>query len=322
MPCLIRFVLATLFSVFATAALAQPYPNRAIRLILAFPPGGATDVIARTVGAPLSARLGQQIVVDNRPGSNGNIAAELAAKARPDGYTLMLGSDSLFGINPHLYRQMPVDVMKDFVPITNLVANQIILAVNPKLPVNDFRGFIDLARRSKPALFYASIGNGSQHHLAMELLKRQAGVDLTHVPYKGGGPAGIATVSGEVAAMFGGGSVVPLVKSGKLKGLAVSSSKRSPALPDLPTIGEFYPGYEVTIWQGLFAPAGTPPDIVAKLRTEVNAVLAQPEVAERLINSGSGEPSITTAEQFAKMIRDGYEKYGKLIKDTGVKVDN
>jgi len=322
MPCLIRCVLATLFAMFATAALAQSYPNRAIRLIVAFPPGGATDVIARTVGAPLSARLGQQVVVDNRPGSNGNIAAELSAKARPDGYTLMLGSDSLFGINPHLYAHMPVDVMKDFVPITNLVANQVILAVNPKLPVNDFRAFIDLARRAKPALFYASIGNGSQHHLAMELLKRQAGIDLTHVPYKGGGPAGIATVSGEVAAMFGGGSVVPLVKSGKLKGLAVSSSKRSPALPDLPTIGEFYPGYEVTIWQGLFAPAGTPPDIVAKLRTEVNAVLAQPEVAERLINSGSGEPSITTAEQFAKMIRDGYEKYGKLIKDTGVKVDN
>jgi tripartite-type tricarboxylate transporter receptor subunit TctC len=304
----------------ATAAAAQPYPNRAIRLIVAFPPGGATDVIARTVGQPLGERLGQSVVVDNRPGSNGNIAAEVAARAAPNGYTLFLGSDSLFGINPHLYAKMAVDPMKDFVPIATLVSNQLVLAAHPTaVPANDFAGFIAFARRTP--LFYASIGNGSQHHLAMELLKLRAKVDLTHVPYKGGGPAGIAVVSGENAVMFGGGSVVPLVKSGKLKGLAVSSTKRSPALPELPTIGEFYPGYEVTIWQGLFAPAGTPPTIVEKLRTEVNAVLALPHVAQRLISAGSGEPYLTTVEEFSTLIRRDRERYGQVIRDIGLKVD-
>ena len=163
--------------------------------------------------------------MDNRPGSNGNIAGEVAANAHPDGYTLFLGSDSFFGINPHLYTKMPVDPMKAFVPVTNFVSNQLVLAVNPsRVPVKDFREFIEFARKAQPPLFYASIGNGSQHHLAMEMLKRRAGIELTHVPYKGGGPAGIAVVSGEVAAMFGGGSVVPLAKSGKMHALAVSSS--------------------------------------------------------------------------------------------------
>jgi len=305
------------------AANAQSFPNRPIRLIVAFPPGGATDVIARTVGTPLGARLGQNVVVDNRPGSNGNIAAELAANAKPDGHTLMLGSDSLFGVNPHLYRRMPVDPHKAFVPVTNFVTNQLLLAVNPeKAPVKDFKGFIELARKANPPLFYASIGNGSQHHIAMEMLKRTAKINLTHVPYKGGGPAGIATVSGETAVMFGGGSVVPLARSGKLRALAVSSSKRSPVVPELPTIGEFYPGYEVTIWQGLFAPVGTPQDVIDKLRTEVQAVLKMPDVARKLIDSGSGEPSIVTTEEFIAMIKRDYDRYGKAIKDAGIKVDN
>jgi tripartite-type tricarboxylate transporter receptor subunit TctC len=320
---LIRFILATTIATITTAALAQTYPNRPIRLVVAFPPGGATDVIARVVGQPLGTRLGQQIIVDNRPGSNGNIAAELAAKAKPDGYTLMIGSDSLFGINPHLYAKMPVDLNKDFVPITNMVANQLILAVNPNnVPVNDLKGFVDLAKRANPPLFYASIGNGSQHHLAMEMLKRQAGFEATHVPYKGGGPAGIAVMSGEVAGMFGGGSVLSLAKSGKLKPLAVSSRKRTATLPDLPSIAETYPGYEVTIWQGLFAPTGTPQAIIDRLRAEVTAVLAMPDIAEKLINTGSGEPNSTTPEELAGMIRRDYESYGKVIRETGVKVDD
>ena len=305
------------------AAPAQPYPTRSIRLIVAFPPGGATDVVARTIGTPLSARLGQTVVVDNRPGSNGNLAAELAARSRPDGYTLMVGSDSLFGINPHLYAKMPVDPMKDFVPVANLVANQVVLAVNPSLvPANDLREFVAFARASSKPLFYASIGNGSQHHLAMEMLKQQTGISLTHVPYKGGGPAAIAVVSGEVAAMFGGGSVVPLIKSGKLRALAASGRQRYASLPELPTIGEIFPGFEVTIWQALFAPAGTPAAIVDRLRTEVNAVLARPDVAERLIASGSGEPAIMALPDFTAMIRSDYEKYGKVIKAIGLKVDD
>ena len=290
---------------------------------MAFPPGGATDVIARTVGTPLGARLGQSVVVDNRPGSNGNISAELAANAKPDGHTLLLGSDSLWGINPHLYSRMPVDLRKAFVPVTNLITNQIILTVNPdKVPSKTFPEFIEYARKANPPLFYASIGNGSQHHIAMELLKLTAKINLTHVPYKGGGPAGIATVSGETVAMFGGGSVVPLVRSGKLRALAVSSSKRSPVLPELPTIGETYPGYEVTIWQGLFAPAGTPPDVIAKLRSEIHAVLRMPDIAKKLLNSGSGEPSLMSVEEFSAMIADDFVRYGKTIRDTGIKVDN
>jgi tripartite-type tricarboxylate transporter receptor subunit TctC len=213
--------------------------------------------------------------------------------------------------------------MKDFVPVANLVANQVVLAVNPSVvPVNDLREFVAFARASSKPLFYASIGNGSQHHLAMEMLKQQTGISLTHVPYKGGGPAAIAVVSGEVAAMFGGGSVVPLIKSGKLRAIAASGRQRYASLPELPTIGEIFPGYEVTIWQALFAPAGTPAAIVDRLRTEVNAVLARPDVAARLIASGSGEPAIMPLPDFTAMIRSDYEKYGKVIKEIGLKVDD
>lgn len=319
---LVRIVLAALVAVAlaGASALAQSYPNRPIRLIVSFPPGGAVDVIARTVGTPLGERLGQTVVVDNRPGSNGNIAAEIAAHSRPDGYTLFLGSDALFGVNPHIYSTMPVNPMRDFVPVASLITNQLILAAHPTVvPANDLPGFIEFARHTP--LFYASIGNGSMHHLAMELLKQRAKVDLTHVPYRGGGPAGIAVVAGQNAVMFGGGSVVPLIRSGKLKALAVSSKTRSPALPDLPTIDSFYPGYEVTIWQGLFAPAGTPQAIIDKLRTEVNVVLAQPEIAQRLINAGSGEPFIATPEEFSALIRRDYERNGELIRSIGLKVD-
>jgi tripartite-type tricarboxylate transporter receptor subunit TctC len=319
MRSLLRLAVAAALTFAASGVSAQTYPNRPIRLIVAFPPGGATDVIARVIGTPLGANLAQSVVVDNRPGSNGNLAAEIAAKSRPDGYTLMVGSDSLFGINPHLYAKMPVDPMKEFVPVANLVTNQVVLAVNPALvPARDLREFVVFVRASSRPLFYASIGN----HLAMEMLKQHTGINLTHVPYKGGGPAAIAVVSGEVAAMFGGGSVVPLVKSGKLRALAASGRQRYASLPDLPTIGEIYPGYEVTIWQALFAPAGTPQAIVDKLRAEVNAVLARPDIAEKLIASGSGEPAITPLPEFTAMIRKDYEKYGKVIREIGLKVDD
>jgi len=320
---LIRLVVTGALMASAGAAWAQFYPNRPIRLIVAFPPGGATDVIARTVGTPLGARLGQTVVVDNRPGSNGNLAAEVAAKSKPDGYTLMIGSDSLFGINPHIYAKMPVDPAKDFVPIANLVANELVLAVNPaKVPATDLPSFVEFVKSSPTKLFYGSIGNGSQHHLAMEMLKSRAGIELTHVPYKGGGPAAIAVISGEVVAMFGGGSVVPLVKSGKMRALAVTGAHRSPALPDLPTIAEFYPGYEVGIWQGLFAPVGTPQPIIDKLRTEVLAVLKQKDVADRLIASGSGAPSLISLDQWAAIRRHDFESYGAVIKSIGLKVDD
>jgi tripartite-type tricarboxylate transporter receptor subunit TctC len=187
--------------------------------------------------------------------------------------------------------------------------------------IKDFRDFITVARETKPPPFYASIGNGSEHHLAMEMLKRRAGIDLVHVPYRGGGPAALGVMAGDVAAMFGGGSVAPMVQSGKLRGLATSGARRSALLPDLPAIAEFYPGYEVALWQGLFAPVGTPPAIVEQLRTEIRAILTGPEYGAKLSAAGSGEPLVTTPAEFAARIRSDHEAYGRVIREIGARVE-
>jgi tripartite-type tricarboxylate transporter receptor subunit TctC len=302
-------------------ATAQEWPTRPIRLLVGYPPGGAVDLIGRLYAQALTARLGQPVVVENRPGSGSNLAGDLAAHSPPDGYTLFHGPDNVFMSNPHIYGHMPFDPFKDLVPVTSISSNQLVLAVHPAVPAKDLREFVELARRSKPPLFYASIGNGSQHHLAMELLKRHVGIDLTHVPYRGGGPAAIALVAGEVSAAFGGGSLVPTVHSGKIRGLASTGRVRNPATPELPTIGEVYPGYEALIWHGLFVPAGTPQSIIDRLRKEMAQIIVQPEFAERLAKSGSGEPYVTTPEEFAARIKADYEKYGKLIRSIGVKVN-
>ena len=299
----------------------QSYPNRPIRLIVGYPPGGAVDLIARLYGQGLSVRLGQPVVIENKPGSGSNLAADLAAHSTPDGYTLFHGPDNVFMSNPHIYAKMPFDVFKDFVPVASVSSNQLVLAVHPSVPANNLREFVELARRTKPPLFYASIGNGSQHHLAMEMLKQHVGIDLTHVPYRGGGPAAIGLVAGEVSAMFGGGSLVPTVQSGKVRGLASTGTVRNPATPDLPTIAELYPGYEALIWHGLFVPAGTPQSIIDRLRSAIAEVLVEPEFKKRLADSGSGEPYVTTPDEFAARIKGDYEKYGKLIRSIGVKVD-
>jgi tripartite-type tricarboxylate transporter receptor subunit TctC len=304
----------------AMPALAQSYPTRPIRLYLAFPPGGAADIVTRLVAQPLSVRLGQPIVVENRPGSGGNIVGELIAHAPADGYSLLLGPDNLFTINPHLFAKMSFDPFKDIVPIASIVSNQLLLAINPKVAAKDFKEFMALAKRSEPPLFYASIGNGSLHHIAMEMLKQEAGVNIVHVAYRGGGPAGIAMLAGDVAGGFGGGSLFPMVSSGELRGLAVSGRTRSQQLPDLPSISEFYPNYEATIWQGLFAPTGVPPEILDKVRKEVTAVLETREFADNLIKTGSGEPYITTLEEFKARIQRDYERYGRIVKAAGIEV--
>jgi tripartite-type tricarboxylate transporter receptor subunit TctC len=315
-----RSVAIVFAAVVSLQAWAQ-YPTRPIKLIVPIPPGGAPDISARVVGQRLAELVGQPVVVENRPGSNGNIAMDLVAKSPADGYTLGLLADSMITINPHLYKEMPIDPIKDLAPVASVVSNQWVLSVNPSVPAKDFKEFIEYARKAKPPLAYASGGNGSIHQLAMEMLKQRAGIDLVHVPYKGGAPATTATVSGEVAAMFSGTSSAPQIKSGRLRALAVTGLHRSVLFPELPTIAEFYPGYEVTIWLGLFAAAGTPEPVLASLHAEVNKLLAEPETRKKLNAAGGLEPYITTPAEFADLIRRDYDKYGKIVKSVGVKVD-
>lgn len=314
-------LLALLLASNAASALAQQYPSRPVRIVVTIPPGGAPDIAARIIGQKLSESLGQPVVVENRTGANGNTAAEMVATAPADGYLLILAADSLIAINPHLYTRMPIDPLKDLMPVASLVTNQFVLSVNPSLPVKTFPEFIEYARKSNPPLNYASGGNGSQHQLTMEMLKQRAGIDLVHVPYRGGSPATMATVAGEVAAMFAGTSTAPQIKAGRLRALAVAGAKRSPSFPELPTIAEFYPGFENSIWLGLFGPAGLPEEVLARLRKEIDQILALPEVKEKLLASGSLEPFISTPEEFAAVIRRDYAKYGKVIKEAGIKAD-
>ena len=305
----------------ASGAPAQTYPSRPIRIIVPIPPGGAPDISARVVGQRLSEQLKQPVVVENRPAANGNVAMDQVAKAEPDGYTLGLFADSNITVNPHIYKDMPLDTMKDLAPIASVVLNQWVLSVNPSLPVKDFKEFIEYAKKANPPLLYASGGNGSQHQLAMEMLKQRAGIDLVHVPFKGGSPATTATVAGETSAMFSGTSSAGQIRAGKLRALAVTGPKRSSVFPELPTIGEFYPGYEVVIWLGLFTASGTPKPVIAKLHDEVNKALADRDVDGRLAKAGGMQANPLAREQFAQMIRRDYEKYGKLVKEIGIKVE-
>ncbi|TAK80930.1 MAG: tripartite tricarboxylate transporter substrate binding protein [Betaproteobacteria bacterium] len=285
------------------------------------PPGGAPDIAARVLGQRLSEALGQPVVVENRPGANGNIANELVAKAAPDGHTLGLLADSMIAINPHLYARMPIDTLRDLTPVSAVAANQFVLAVNPALPVKTFPEFIEFAKKANPPLAYASGGNGSQHHLTMEMLKQRAGINMVHVPYRGGSPATTATVSGETAAMWAGSSNAPQIKAGRLRALAVSGARRSAQYPDLPTIGEFYPGFANSIWLGLFGPAGMPEPVLTKLRSEVKRALEDPEVKARFNKAGGLEPYVTTPEEFNEIIRRDYAKYAKVVKEIGIKLD-
>src|SRR5688572_12270016 len=290
-----------ILSVAASACLAQ-FPARPVTIIVPIPPGGAPDIAARVLGQKLSQALGQAVVVENRAGANGNIAAELVAKAPPDGHTMGLLADSQIAINPHLYRRMPLDTLRELTPIHTVAVNQFVLAVNAQLPVKNFQEFIELARRSNPPLAYASGGNGSQHHLTMEMLKQRAGIDLLHVPYKGGAPATTATVSGETAAMWAGSSNAAQIKAGRLRALAVSGAKRSAQYPDLPTIGEFYPGFETSIWLGVFGPAGIPEATLNRLRSEMRKALESPDVRQKMNAAGGLDPYIAGADEFRALI--------------------
>jgi tripartite-type tricarboxylate transporter receptor subunit TctC len=234
---------------------------------------------------------------------------------------LLLCADAQIVIGPHLYAKMPLDTLKDLEPIATLVNTQMVLSVNPALPVKTLQEFVEYARRAKPPLAYASIGNGSQHHLVMEMLKARAGIDLLHVPFKGGGPATVALLAGDVSVMFGGNSVAGHIKSGRLRALAVAGKNRSSTQPELPRLADFYPDLEVTPWLALFGPAGLPTAVLARLRTETNRLLAEPDLRDKIRNLGGLEPYVTTPEEFAALIRAEHAKYAQVVKAAGAKVD-
>ena len=298
------------------------YPSRPVRLVVPVSAGGGPDILARVIGERLSQLLGQPIVVENRAGANGNIAIDSVAKSAPDGHTLLVAMDSLIVINPHVYAKMPVDTLKGLLPVAPLVVqNGYLLSVHPSVPVKNFQEFIEYAKHASPPLAYASAGSGSQHQMAMEMLKLYAGINLVHVPYKGGANANAAAIAGEVSAMFAGpSSIVSQIRAGRLLGLATTGGSRHSLFPEKPTIGEIYPGYLLTTWIGLFAAAGLPDTVIARLRADINKVIAMPEVKERF-NAGGFESYAAAPEEFANRIRSDFEKYGKLVKQIGAKVD-
>ena len=317
-----RWALAAFTACIASGAFAQPYPNHAIRLVVPFPAGGTTDILARDVAKKLTDTFGQSVVVDNRPGAGGNIGADLVAKAPPDGYTLLMGTVGTHAINPSLYAKMTYDHVKDFAPVVLVAGVPNVLVVNPSVPVNSVADLIKLAKSKPGAINFASSGSGTSIHLSGELFKTMTGVDMTHVPYKGSAPALQDLMGGQVQVMFDNlPSSLALIKAGKLRAVAVTSLKRSPALPDVPTVAESgVPGFEASSWFGILAPAGTPAPIVAKLNAEVNKWLQSPEGKDQLLAQGA-EVAGGSPEQFAAHIRAETDKWAKVVKASGAKVD-
>jgi tripartite-type tricarboxylate transporter receptor subunit TctC len=304
------------------AAAQVPYPNRAVRVVVPFPPGGGTDIISRTVAQRLSETWGQPVIIDNRGGANGIIGTDLGAKAKPDGYTLLVVI-ATHAINPSLYRKLPYDTATDFVPITLMAQYPFILTVHPSLPAKTVREFIALAKTKPGQLSYASSGNGSGPHLGFELFKSVARIDVVHVPYKGAGPANVDLISGQVQAMFNNFlAAMPQIKAGRLRVLAVTSAKRSPVMPELPTLAESgLPGFEVTGWYALLAPAGTPRDIAGKVQADVAGALRVPAVHSRLSSEGA-EPVGSTPDQFAKFLAAEIRKWSTVVRDAKVTPEN
>jgi tripartite-type tricarboxylate transporter receptor subunit TctC len=317
-----RCAVGVCLALLAGAAFAQTYPSRPIRLVVPFPAGGATDIIARAVAQKLTEDWGQPVIVDNRPGAGGNIGSELVAKAAPDGYTIEMGTVGTHAINASLYAKMPYDHVKDFTPVILVASVPNVLEVNPSLPVNSVQELIAYAKANPGKLNFASSGNGTSIHLSGELFKVMTGVQMTHVPYKGSAPALQDLIAGQVQLMFDNlPPSLPQIRAGKLRALAVTSATRAPALPDVPTVAESgLPGFEASSWFGLLAPAGTPQPLIAKLNSAVSAWLATPEAKEKMTsigaNSAGGSP-----EDFAKHIAAETAKWSKVVKESGAKVD-
>ncbi len=315
---------ATIFVLLSAAASfagAQAYPQKSIRIIVPFPAGGTTDILARAIGQKLNEQFKQLVIVDNRPGAGANIGAELAAKSPPDGYTLF-GMSTIHAVNPSLYAKLSYDPVRDFSPITNVAATSQIFCVHPSLPVKSVKAFITYARAKPGELNYSSAGNGSQPHLTGELFKTMTGVNIVHVPYKGAPPAMVDLLAGQVALTFATApSAVPHVRSGKLRALGVSTATRIKALPDVPTIAEAgVPGFEAAGWNGLVAPANTPAAIIERLHGAIVKIVDEPAMTRYLADQGA-DPWTMTPAQYADYIKTEVAKWAKVVKASGAKID-
>jgi tripartite-type tricarboxylate transporter receptor subunit TctC len=316
-----RFAVLFFVLIFASQGFAQSWPTRPIRLVVPLSPGGFADTPARLLAPKLSAALGRQVYIENRPGAGGTIGANEIAKSPPDGYNLLLSGTPLV-ISPWLYQNMQYDVLKDFNHFSLLASGPYILVVNQQLGVSTVRELIAAAKAAPGKIDYASSGNGSAQHLVSALFTSMAGIELNHVPYKGSGPAMQDLVSGQVKVTFAGiPNALSHLKAGRLKPLAVSTAKRWPELPDVPTVAEAgVPGYEATLWLNVAAPAGTPPEIIKRLADEISKALQDPELQKNFHGAGV-EASVMTGEPLARFIRSEYEKWGRVVKQTGAKVN-
>ena len=303
-------------------AAAQPYPAKPVRLIVTFAAGGGTDVVARTVAPKLGEALGQPIVVENRAGANGAVGAEAGAKSAPDGYTLIVGAAGTLVVAPHLGTKIPFDTFKDFAPVSLLVTSPFIVTLNPSVQAGSIRELIALAKANPGKINFGSSGTGGAPQLAAELFKSLAGVNMVHVPYKGLGPAITDLLGGQIQVVFADvGLVTSHIQGGKLKGLAITSAARLSTLPDLPTVAESgVPGYSAGTWYGVLAPAATPAPVVSRLSEELRKVLALPEIRASFASQGV-EPAGNTPEQFSAFLRDEHAKWGKVIRDAGIKAE-
>jgi tripartite-type tricarboxylate transporter receptor subunit TctC len=302
-------------------AVAAEYPDHPVRMIVPFTPAGATDMLARLVGERLGAKLGQSVVIDNRAGAGGNVGAEIAARAAPDGYTLLMGPASIYAISATLYPRLGYDLAKDLTPVS-LVANvPHVLLVNNNLPVKSVPELIQFAKKKPGELNIASQGSGTVSHLEAELLKHMAGIEMLHVPYRGSAPAILDLIGGRVHVMFDSiASALPHIRAGKLRAIAVASNTRSTLLPNMPTVAESLPGYSAHSWLGIFVPAGTPQSIVQRLQRDLVAAIDEPKTQARLVEAGF-EPKSSTQEDFAKLVRDEMEKWRPVVKMSGATPD-
>lgn len=313
---------AALASASVPAAMAQNYPTKSIRMVVHFPPGGPTDLVARLVGQELNKAWGQQVVIDNRPGAGGIVGVEMIVRAAPDGYNLLFATGGSMSIAPAVYAKLPYNVFTDLAPISLVVINPQILVAHPSLPAGSIKELIALAKSRPGQINYASVGPGSPQHLGVEYMKFMTGIDLVHIPYKGSAPAMTDVMAGQVSLMFNSmPTILPLVAAKKLKAIAVSSAKRSVAAPDVPTVAESgIPGFSYVTWYGMLAPTATPKDIIAKISTEVVRIVSAKDMAQRLLREGS-EPQPGTPDQLAKFMRAEYEQWRKTAAVAKIKVD-